>query len=136
MLLVYLLGKITPRDPNKSPGMEYLENVEWMLHLEAELVKAGFAVINPGSDFLLPLKSRDITVEMLREVALEKMRRCDMVIALPGWRESENCMREYEEAKRLGIRITDLEHECPGLAEVNSILKKAEKEESYVQGSN
>ncbi len=129
MKLIYLLGKITPRNNNLNPGIEYMMNVENFLRFETFLVKNGFAVINPASDFLLLLKSRDIELPILREVSLEKLRRCDAVIALPGWRESENCVREYQEAKRLKIQVIDMEKECPGMAVINTILDALDREE-------
>ena len=46
-------------------------------------------------------------------------------ILLPGWQTSRGSQMEYEEARRQGLVIWDVQRETEGSAEVNRLLMQA-----------
>lgn len=65
--------------------------------------KKGYAVICPHLNTSL-LDGND-TDHMFLDGAIEIMKRCDLVVMIPGWSTSVGARNEYEVAKSLGITI-------------------------------
>lgn len=63
----------------------------------------GYAVICPhkNSSLLDGIACDSVWLEG----DLEILSRCDVVVMLPGWEESEGAKKEHYEAKRLGLEI-------------------------------
>lgn len=86
---VYLSGKIT--------GDENYKNK--FAVIEEELKKDGYEVFNPA---IMP---NMFSWEDFMKLDLLALSFCDAICLLPDWAESTGAMREYEEAKKLGLKI-------------------------------
>lgn len=95
MITVGLIGPITPRGDGNH-AVEFLANVADGIHNAAILVANGFAPYCPHLDFQYVLYDRGLNESMLKAVSLEWIRRCDCVLALPGWRESAGARAEAD----------------------------------------
>ena len=90
---VYLSGKITG-------DAEYRQKFE---AVEKELRSYGYVVFNPA---VLP---DGFEYEDYMALDLLILARCDAIFLLRDWKTSPGARREYEEAKRLGLRVMDEE---------------------------
>ena len=86
---VYLSGKITG-DSNYRQKFGSIEK---------ELLSYGYVVFNPA---VLP---DGFEYEDYMDLDLLILSRCDAIFLMRDWRNSPGAKREYEEAKRLGLRI-------------------------------
>jgi len=86
---VYLSGKITG-DSNHRQKFSSMEK---------ELLSYGYVVFNPA---VLP---DGFEYEDYMDLDLLILSRCDAIFLMRDWRNSPGAKREYEEAKRLGLRI-------------------------------
>ena len=86
---VYLSGKITG-DVDYRKKFEAVQN---------ELRVYGYVVFNPA---VLP---DGFEYEDYMDLDLLILSRCDAIFLMRDWRNSPGAKREYEEAKRLGLRI-------------------------------
>ena len=86
---VYLSGKITG-DSNYRQKFSSMEK---------ELLSYGYVVFNPA---VLP---DGFEYEDYMDLDLLILSRCDAIFLMRDWRNSPGAKREYEEAKRLGLRI-------------------------------
>ena len=98
MKVIYISGKF------RAPSYwGVYQNVAHAASISLELWKIGYAVICPHLNTfpfqgVLPDKAwLDGDIEMLG--------RCDAILMLEGWGESEGATREHLEAKKLGIKI-------------------------------
>jgi hypothetical protein len=99
-LLVYVAG---PYSADTLEGVE--ENCRRARDVGVQLAKCG-----PTVGPIVPHQlGRDIEVigdyEYWCEVTLELMRRCDVVFAMPNWKNSKGACGEIAEAERLGILV-------------------------------
>lgn len=69
--------------------------------------RKSFVVICPHSNTAYFTLSNDIFIEGY----LELVRRSDIIVMLPGWKESEGAIREYQEAIQYGLEIIEVENE-------------------------
>jgi hypothetical protein len=73
------------------------------LPVAVEYWKKGYAVICPH------LNTHDFDDEVSYEDVLagdlEIVRRCDVIVMLPDWENSNGAKQEYEEAKRWRLRV-------------------------------
>lgn len=86
---IYLSGKITG-DANYRQKFGSMEE---------ELLSYGYVVFNPA---ILP---DGFKYEDYMDLDLLILSRCDAIFLMRDWRNSHGAKREYEEAKRLGLRI-------------------------------
>ena len=86
---VYLSGKITG-DSNYRQKFKAMEE---------ELLSYGYVVFNPA---ILP---DGFDYEDYMALDLLILSRCDAICLLCDWKNSPGAKREYEEAKRLGLKI-------------------------------
>ena len=86
---VYLSGKIT--------GDENYKNK--FAVVEDGLKREGYEVFNPA---IMP---NMFSWEDFMKIDLLALSFCDAICLLPDWAESTGAMREYEEAKKLGLKI-------------------------------
>lgn len=86
---IYLSGKITG-DANYRQKFGSMEE---------ELLSYGYVVFNPA---ILP---DGFKYEDYMDLDLLILSRCDAIFLMRDWRNSHGAKHEYEEAKRLGLRI-------------------------------
>ena len=86
---VYLSGKITG-DENYRQKFGLMEK---------ELLSYGYVVFNPA---ILP---DGFEYEDYMDLDLLILSRCDAIFLMRDWKNSPGAKREYEKAKRLGLRI-------------------------------
>lgn len=86
---IYLSGKITG-------DVKYRQKFGSM---EKELLSYGYVVFNPA---ILP---DGFEYEDYMDLDLLILSRCDAIFLMRDWKNSPGANREYEEAKRLGLRI-------------------------------
>lgn len=86
---IYLSGKITG-DSNYRQKFSSMEK---------ELLSYGYVVFNPA---VLP---DGFEYEDYMDLDFLILSRCDAIFLMRDWRNSPGAKREYEEAKRLGLRI-------------------------------
>lgn len=70
-----------------------------------EILRRGHACLCPHSmthDWDI---GTGIEYETFLHTDLELLARCDAVLMLPGWSRSRGAMGEYQEARRLGLKI-------------------------------
>lgn len=107
MKLIYIAGPLTPTGKSNH-AIEFLENVRAGLRAATELIRAGFAVFCPASDFAYWLALEDgefIPESTIKSASLEVMKRSDGVLLLPRWPSSQGALGEYDAALAQGIPI-------------------------------
>jgi len=106
MKVVYLAG------PYRAPTIRgIVNNIRRAEKVAIALWQAGFAVICPHLNTQLFDGICDDNVFI--EGYLEILKRCDIVIVLPGWENSEGARKEVAFAEKLKIPILKLE-DIPG----------------------
>ena len=85
------------------------QNIAKAERVGARLWQKGYAVIIPhkNSAFMDGVVSRDQF--LLGD--FEIIKRCDLVVMIPGWQQSEGAVWEYEVAKKYGIEIVEYQAE-------------------------
>lgn len=98
MKVIYIAGKY--RGPN---AWAIEQNIRAAEDVAAQVWAAGHAALCPHAN------SRHMegvtTDENFLAGTLEMMRRCDAVLLVPGWENSEGACAEVAEAHRLGIPV-------------------------------
>jgi len=94
--VLYLAGPYSPTETRTTE-----ENIRAAREVAVELWSVGYAVICPhlntaGFEKDIP----DMRPEEFVDGDLEIVRRCDALVLLPGWRQSEGTMRELRAALR------------------------------------
>jgi len=106
MKVLYLAG------PYRAPTLRgIINNIRKAEKVAIALWQAGFAVICPHLNTALFDGVCDDKVFL--EGDLEILKRCDIVVVLPGWEDSEGTRKEIALAEKLGIPILKLE-DIPG----------------------
>lgn len=102
-MLIYLAGPIRPKGNQTLEG-----NIATAKSIALELWQAGYTVISPHANSDLPIALADKEVEASRwlEGDLEIIARCDAVVVLPDWEQSEGTKGEIAFAEKRGIPIT------------------------------
>lgn len=101
-MIIYLAGPIRPK------GKRTLEdNVATAKNIALRLWKAGYAVISPHANSDLPITLADKVVEAGKWLKgdLEIMSRCDAVVVLPDWEQSEGTRGEVVFAQERNIPV-------------------------------
>lgn len=106
MKVLYLAG------PYRAPTLRgIINNIRKAEKVAIALWQAGFAVICPHLNTQLFDGICDDNIFI--KGYLEIVKRCDMVVLLPGWEKSEGARKEIALAKQLEIPILKLE-DIPG----------------------
>ena len=102
-MIIYLAGPIRPKGDQTLEG-----NVTIAKGVALELWKAGYTVICPHANSDLPVTLADKEVEAWRWLGgdLEIIARCDAVVVLPNWEQSEGTKGEIAFAQERSIPIT------------------------------
>lgn len=72
------------------------------------VARFGYAVIVPHTNSRLPELLGNLGDEYWLAMDLEVLRRCDLVVLVPGWRSSVGTQKEVELARSLGIPVYEL----------------------------
>jgi hypothetical protein len=101
--LVYVSGPYTAATVERT--LEHIKQAE----IAGDAIRSGgsYALVVHSEGLPYAKGELDDThgAQYWYEETLEKMRRCDAVVMLPGWQQSIGCLNEYAEAKRLGIPV-------------------------------
>jgi hypothetical protein len=97
MKLVFIAG---PYRSDTRFGTE--KNVRNAEEVAIEVAKSGACPVCPHSNtrpYFEDIQNDEFWLQATREI----LRRCDAVIFVSGWKQSEGSLAEYEEAKRIGL---------------------------------
>ena len=100
---IFIIMPITPRDPKKHPALEYLEYLRRGFELSTVLIRRGYSVYCPATDFPYWLVNNTLTTKDIYEQDLGVVVRSDAVFLAPGWSISVNCSKEKDIAASHGI---------------------------------
>ena len=79
------------------------QNIESAEKVALELWKMGYAVICPHKNTALFDGSVPDDVVIGGDLVI--LDRCDVIVMIPGWKNSEGAKGEHEKAKQLGLTI-------------------------------
>ncbi len=82
-----------------------LQNIDRAATVARELWSYGFAVICPHQNTRL-FDGADVEDARWLTGDIEILRRCDVIVMLPGWERSEGSKVEHVEAMRAGLTVT------------------------------
>lgn len=106
----------------KADVLEVLDNIRIGLRTGAELMLKGQVPFCPWLDFLFFIILRDgekISMKTIKAYSMEWLRASEAILLLPGWEKSSGARAEYEEAKRLGLRVFNDIEEVPNVADID-----------------
>jgi len=101
MRLVYLAG------PYRSNRGEHgvFANILKAREAAIELWRLGYAVLCPHLNTFLMGGALNETEDIWLEGDLEMLQRCDVLVVLPGWEQSQGSQAEIEQARKAGLEI-------------------------------
>lgn len=102
-MIIYLAGPIRPKGDQTLEG-----NVAKAKSIALELWKAGYTVISPHANSDLPIALADKELDSSRWLAgdLEIIARCDVIVVLPNWEQSEGTKKEIAFAEGRDIPVS------------------------------
>lgn len=100
MRVIYVAGPY--RSSHGVWGIQ--QNIKAAARVARELWLMGFAPICPHTNTGL-MDGPDIPDRTFLDGDLEQMRRCDLVVVLPGWQLSVGTQGEIAEAERIGMTV-------------------------------
>lgn len=84
-----------------------LQNIRRAEMAALQYWRKGFAVICPHKNSALMDGAQNTSEDTWLNGDLEILSRCDVVVALPGWKNSAGASQEVEHARSLGIPVWD-----------------------------
>jgi len=117
---VYIAGPYTPADGTEETR---LGNIRLASETGKFLLRLGHTPFCPHT--MTAGWEDECAYEDFLRMDLEWLRVCDAIVLLPGWQTSRGSQMEYDEARRQGLVIWDVQRETEGSAEVNRLLMQA-----------
>jgi dienelactone hydrolase len=99
--VVYVAGAYRAKDIATT-----VKNIEKARRVAATLWRQGYAVICPHSNSGL-MDSNDIPEQTWLDGYLEILSRCDMLVVVPGWEQSQGTRGEIDFAQKHNIPIVE-----------------------------
>jgi hypothetical protein len=93
MKVAYLAGKYTENTKEKIQ-----KNIDYAEDYAVKYLKLGYAVICPHKNYAF--FENKVGYETLINADFELIKRADVIVFLPNWKESKGAMREHEFAKQ------------------------------------
>ena len=90
-LIVYIAGPIS--DPDFATA---LQNIARFFHMEALLIRHGFAPINPAADIIAAIVAGDFVYDDFLGKDEPLVKKSDVLMVLNGWSSSEGATQEVE----------------------------------------
>jgi hypothetical protein len=100
MIAVYVAGKMSSTNP-----LEFLRNLNALQDWTAHVRELGYAPFPVADDFADIMRTKDVTVEQVKEASIVWLRRADCMLVTPGWEQSPGTHAEIAEARRCGIPV-------------------------------
>lgn len=104
MKLVYVAG---PYRARTIRGV--VKNIREAERIALKYWKLGYAVIGPHKN--TALLDGEVADDVWLEGYMEMIRRCDIIVMCPRWKESAGAVAEHELAQELGLEIVYEEEE-------------------------
>ncbi len=114
---VYIAGPYTPADGREETR---LANIRLASETAQLVLRLGHTPLCPHT--MTAGWEDTCSYDDFLRMDLEWLRACDAIVLLPGWRTSRGASLEYEEARKEGLVIWDLQRETEGSVEVNRVL--------------
>jgi len=97
MKIAYICGAYTGIDKEETA-----ENVERAKGYAEKYMRMGYSIICPHTNFF---DTMCISEKAILDCCCELVKRCDLIVAIPGYRESKGAMKELSIAANNGIAI-------------------------------
>ena len=100
---IYIAGPMNPK--GGGGAIEYLRNCNRMIEAARALIKNGFAPFCPAVDaayFIGGTDAETPTAEEIKSYSLAWLPACEVLLLMPGWRDSAGTLAEIDESSRLG----------------------------------
>ena len=105
-MLVYVSGPYRPITRKDCPAISVEDNIEAASQIAVQLWEKGHAVICPHANTAhFERRTADVTPEQYIQGDLNMIARCDALVMVPRWEESEGAAIEEAYARSLGIPI-------------------------------
>lgn len=101
---VYICCPLTPQK-DKGNITEFLSNVRKATLLAVRLMRQGYGVICPATDFAYWLVEDGPERGLIYQNDLILVRRCHVMLVMEGALGSENCKKEIQEASKHDIPV-------------------------------
>lgn len=98
MQLLFISGKYRGKSI-----FEVYENIQIARRYAIKYWQKGYAVICPHTNSALFDGSCDDDVWLKGDLYI--LKRCDVIVMLPGWKESQGAVEEHKLAQQIGLQI-------------------------------
>jgi len=103
--LIFICAPLTPRDGDRNAAEEYLANCRETFLISTDLIKLGFTIYCPATDFPFFWVDRSFPVELVYQQDLGMIDHADAVYEYGRTYLSPNCKAELDRAKARGLEI-------------------------------
>lgn len=108
--LAFICAPLTPRSEDRNYAVEYLLNCRATFQIATELIKMGFSVYCPATDFPFFWLDPNFSAEFVYQQDLGMIDHSDVIYEHGRTYNSPNCRAELDRAKEHGLEILyDLE---------------------------
>ena len=104
MIHVYIAGKFRPKGPKEFQRIELGTNVRNALAVGFSVARLGCVPVIPHSMYQ-EFYGFSVPESFWLEATASLLDRCDAVLLVPGWQESDGTLAERKRAKAQGIPV-------------------------------